>query len=371
MIGSKRNTWRLLLIPLSWLYGVLVWVRNYLYDQEVLVSKSFRIPIISVGNISVGGTGKTPHVEYLLELLMKDLRVATLSRGYKRKTRDYRVAGSASTAAEIGDEPMQIKQKFPEAVVAVDRKRVNGVRMLLKQDPALDVILLDDAFQHRSLKSGFSVLLIPYGHPNDDDHLLPAGNLREPARNRNRANIILITRSPERMKPIERREIVNKIDLSIGQHLYFTTITYGKLVPVYNKAAKRDTEWFRNNAGGVLIVTGIAHPRPIRQYARGINTNLQEIIFPDHHRYSNKDMDRISNTYHNLKDKWKEVLILTTEKDAMRFREHHVSDEISDAMRSVRIHVKFLNEDQVNFDQQIRNYVSSNKRSSILHQDTD
>jgi tetraacyldisaccharide 4'-kinase len=371
MIGSNRYTWRLLLIPLSWLYGVLVWVRNYLFDQGVLISKSFRIPIISVGNISVGGTGKTPHVEYLLELLSGDLRVATLSRGYKRKTRDYRIAGINSNATEIGDEPLQIKKRFPETVVAVDRKRVNGVRMLLKHEPAVDVILLDDAYQHRSLKPGFSVLLIPYDHPNDKDHLLPAGNLREPARNRNRANIILITRSPERMKPIERREIVNNMNLSIGQHLYFTSISYGELVPVYEKASQRDTEWFRKNAGGVLIVTGIAFPRPIRQYARRISTNLKEISFPDHHTFSTKDMDRISSTYHSLKDEWNELLILTTEKDAMRFREHHVSDEIRDAMRSVRIHVKFLNEDQANFDQQIRNYVSSNKRSSILYQDKD
>jgi tetraacyldisaccharide 4'-kinase len=275
---------------------------------------------------------------------------------------------STSTALEIGDEPMQIKQRFPDVTVAVDRKRVHGVKQLMKQNPPVDVVLLDDAFQHRSIRSGFSILLVGHNHPMDQDRLLPAGDLREPARNRIRANIILVTRCPERMKPMERREIVNKMGLSIGQHLYFTTIRYGDLVPVFQDAAERDTAWFKEQAGGVLIVAGIAHPRPIRQFARKINTNIKEILFPDHHRYSEKDVNRIATAFNELKSEWKEVLILTTEKDAMRLRANRFTAEIRDAMRAVRIHVHFLNDDKENFDQQIRNYVSSNKRSSILYQ---
>ena len=371
MNRSNRYKWRLLLSPFSWLFGLVVWARNILYDNGILPSTGFNIPVISVGNITVGGTGKTPHVEYLVELLHDNLSVATLSRGYLRKTRDFRVGSASSTAREIADEPMQIKQRFPDATVAVDRNRVNGVKKLMKQTPPVDVILLDDAFQHRSIRPGFSILLIGHDRPMDRDHLLPAGDLREPARNRNRANIILVTRCPERMKPIERREIVNNMGLSIGQHLFFTTIRYGDLAPVFQDAAKRDTAWFREQAGGVLIVTGIAHPRPIRQYARSINTNIREIYFPDHHWYSGKDMDRITSTFKELKSEWKEVLILTTEKDAMRLREHRVTEELRDSMRAVRIHVHFLNDDKENFDQQIRNYVSSNKRGSILYQGTD
>jgi len=371
MNRSNRFNWRLLLTPFSWLFGLGVWTRNALCDSGLLHSTGFNLPIISVGNITVGGTGKTPHVEYLAELLKEDCNVATLSRGYKRSSRDFRMASADSSAREIGDEPLQIKQRFSDITVAVDRKRVNGVKKLMNLDPPVDVILLDDAFQHRSIKPGFSILLIDHSQPLDADRLLPAGNLRESPRHRKRANIIIVTRCPERMKPIERREIVNKMGPSIGQHLFFTTIRYGELVQVFPDALNRDKNWFKENIGGVLIVTGIANPRPIRQYARGINTNIREITFPDHHRYRVKDLERIKTTFSELKNQWEQVLILTTEKDAMRLREHKVNDELRDAFRAVRIHIHFLNDDKDNFDQQIRNYVNSNKRSSILYQGAD
>lgn len=358
---------RIILIPFSWLYGLVIWIRNAFYDQGLFRSTGFNIPVISVGNINMGGTGKTPHVEYLAELLQEDFRVATLSRGYGRKTRNFRIASASSSAREIGDEPLQIKQRFPEITVAVDRKRVNGIRNLMKSDPDLDVILLDDAFQHRSVKPGFSILLIDYNRPPGRDYLLPAGRLREPAANRNRAHMILVTRTPKRLKPIERREFVNQLGLSIGQHLYFTTISYGELKAVFPGTPDRDPEWFKKNCGAVLIVTGIANPRPVRQFARSISTNLSEINFRDHHRYSTKDIESISEKYRILKKEWGDVLILTTEKDSMRLREHSPRQEVQDAIFSVRIHVEFLNNNKEEFDQQIRNYVKSNKRSSILY----
>ncbi|MEA3462489.1 MAG: tetraacyldisaccharide 4'-kinase [Bacteroidota bacterium] len=368
MNKAGRTNWKLVLFPFSWLYGLVIWIRNSLYDHGFLRSTGFNIPLISVGNITVGGTGKTPHVEYLAELLHSKFKVATLSRGYKRRTRDFRIASAESNVSEIGDEPLQIKKRFPGIDVAVDRKRANGIRKLMSLAPWLEVILMDDAYQHRSVKPGFSILLIDFARPIDRDRLLPAGMLREPASNRNRANIILVTRSPERIKPIELREYVNRLDLSIGQHLFFTTMRYGDLKPVYSESPGRDAAWFKKQAAGVLIVSGIANPRPLRQYARSINTNITELSFPDHHHYSRKDMEKISNTYHELVALHQEILLLTTEKDAMRLRDHTPEPEMRDAMHAVRIHVHFLNDDKEEFDRQILTYVNSNKRNSILHQ---
>ncbi|KPL12396.1 MAG: tetraacyldisaccharide 4'-kinase, partial [Bacteroides sp. SM23_62] len=203
-----RNNLRILLYPFSLLYGLAVSIRNKLYDYSVIKSHEFPIPIISVGNITVGGTGKTPHVEYLIELLKDEFNVAVLSRGYKRKTRHFIMAGSDSGVEDIGDEPVQIKQKFPDVHVAVDRKRVNGVEQLMAKIPDLDVVLLDDAYQHRRIKPGLSILLIDFNRPITKDRLLPAGRLREKAYEKRRGNIILVTKCPDRLKPIERQMIV-------------------------------------------------------------------------------------------------------------------------------------------------------------------
>jgi tetraacyldisaccharide 4'-kinase len=368
MNKTGRNNWKVVLIPFSWLYGMVIWIRNTLYDNGFLKTSAFPIPLISVGNITVGGTGKTPHVEYLAELLHSEFKVATLSRGYKRRTRDFRIASAESNVSEIGDEPLQIKKRFPGIDVAVDRKRANGIRELMNLAPWLEVILMDDAYQHRSVKPGFSILLIDYTRPIDQDHLLPAGMLREPASNLNRANIILVTRSPERIKPFELREYVNRLNLAIGQHLFFTTMHYGDLAPVYPESTDRDAAWFKKHVGGVLIVAGIANPRPLRQYARSIDTNITELFFPDHHEYSLKDIEKISNTYNELLKLHQEILVLTTEKDAMRLRDHNPEPKVRDAMHAVRIHVHFLNDGKDEFDRQILTYVNSNKRNSILYQ---
>ena len=371
MGNSPRYQWKRILVPFSWIYGLVVWIRNKLYDSGLLKSTEFNMPVISVGNITIGGTGKTPHTEYLAELLKKEFRVATLSRGYRRESRDFRIATLQSTVPELGDEPLQMKKKYPDVVVAVDRKRVHGISELMKLVPTVDVVLLDDAFQHRSLKPGFSILLIDYMRPIQKDHLLPAGMLREPARNRNRANIILVTRTPESIKPIELREYVNRIRRSMGQHLYFTTMRYGDLSPVFPNVEWREAAWFKKQVGGILVVSGIANPHSLRQYALGLHTNIVELPFPDHHDYTQKDLMKIHQTFREMRRKEEEILVLTTEKDAMRLRDHHPEPELRDAMYAVRIEVHFLNEDKDEFDRQILNYVSSNKRSSILHQGED
>jgi tetraacyldisaccharide 4'-kinase len=367
-LKSTRTRWRIILLPLSWLYGLGVWIRNSLFDLEILNSTSFHVPLISVGNITVGGTGKTPHVEYLATLLGREFKVATLSRGYKRKTRDFRLATDDSTAIEIGDEPLQIKRRFPGIAVAVDRKRVNGVKNLMNLSPPVEVILLDDAYQHRSIKPGFSILLMDYHRPIHRDRLLPAGRLREPARNCSRANIILVTRSPESLRPMELREYVNQLELTIGQHLYFTRMRFGDLIPVYPECEKKEADWFKVHTDGVVIVAGIAQPRSLLQYAQSISTNLRELFFPDHHHYTPGDLEKISAAYRELKKEGGEILILTTEKDATRLLNHQPEQEVKDAFHAVRIHVEFLNDDQDEFDRQILNYVHSNKRSSILYQ---
>lgn len=358
-------------MPFSMLYGLVVWIRNALYDHEILDSTDFQIPIISVGNITVGGTGKTPHVEYLAGLLEGDYRVATLSRGYKRKTRDFRIAAAGSTVAEIGDEPLQIKQRFPGLTVAVDRLRVHGVRNLMELSPPVELILLDDAYQHRSLKPGVSILLIDFTRPLDRDHLLPAGMLREPASNRHRAQVILVTKSPENLKPIEMREYVHRMGLSLGQHLYFTSIRYDRLVPVYPGVPAQDLEMLRTNPGTVLLVAGIASPRSLRRFAESVSGHTSEMFFSDHHRYTTRDLDRISERYRSLKEEGREVLVLTTEKDAVRLRELDPVPSLREAFHAIRISVHFLNDDKNEFDQQILNYVKSNKRSSLLYQGAD
>jgi tetraacyldisaccharide 4'-kinase len=367
-VHHRRNT---LLIPLAWLYGTVVWIRNLLYDTGIFSSAEYNIPIISVGNLTVGGTGKTPHVEYLVTLLKDQYRVATLSRGYRRRTRDFRIAGPHSDAREIGDEPMQIKHRFPDITVAVDRRRRNGIQQLLKLRPQVEVIILDDAYQHRSVRPGLSILLMDYSRPVDRDMLLPAGRLREPARNRDRAHLILVTRSPERVKPIERREYVKRLELDIRQHLYFTTVRYGNLLPVYEGSPGKQADWFKEHTSAVLIISGIAQPRHLRKFARSIHTRIHEMTFPDHHRYSARDLERMITRFDSMRSGGKEVMVLTTEKDAMRLRAFTPPETFKNACYAVRIHIHFLNEDQLPFNKQIQNYVIGNKRSSILHQGAD
>jgi tetraacyldisaccharide 4'-kinase len=370
MNKTSRFQWKLILVPFSWLYGMVVWIRNLLYDQGLFKSTGFSMPIISVGNITVGGTGKTPHTEYLTRLLKDEFRVATLSRGYRRESRDFRIATPTSRVQEIGDEPLQIKQKYPDVTVAVDRKRVHGITELMKLAPALEVILLDDAYQHRSLRPGYSILLIDYSRPILGDRLLPARMLREPATNRNRANIILVTKTPEDIKPMELREYVNSLDLEIGQHLYFTTMHYGELTPLFpgKTGELRDAAWYRVKEAGILLVSGIANPKGLRAFAETISTNVSELNFPDHHHYTLKDIERIEQLGMKLKEAFGEVLILTTEKDAVKLRELDFPEDLCSFIHAVPIVVHFLNGDRENFDKQIHNYVTSNKRGSILHQ---
>ncbi len=366
-----RNNLSILLYPFSLLYGLAVYVRNKLYDYHVIKSHEFHIPVISVGNITIGGTGKTPHVEYLVGLLKDEFNVAVLSRGYKRKTRHFILADPDSGVDDIGDEPVQIKQKFPEVHVAVDRKRVNGVTQLLTKIPALDLIVLDDAYQHRRIRPGLSILLVDFNRPITKDRLLPSGQMREKAHEKRRAHIILVTKCPDRLKPVEQQKIIDDLTLSSFQHFYFTRLGYREPVPVFpdTKASISLLE-IKASSPDILMVAGIANPRIFKRYLQGISTRIREVTFPDHHSFRQRDVDQILQAYENMEGR--DRFILTTEKDAMRLRKFvNIDVETKNRMFYIPVEIEFLNQDAENFNHQILKYVKDNKRDRILHKGQD
>ena len=364
----RYHTLRSLLAPLTPFYGIIVAVRNRLYDFNILKSTEFRLPIISVGNITVGGTGKTPHVEYLISLLDGVFNIAALSRGYKRKTRNFVLATSKSTAEEIGDEPKQIKLKFPDIHVAVDTNRVRGVKKLMADFKELNVVILDDAFQHRSIKPGLSILLIDYNRPLSGDHLLPLGNLRENSSEKRRAHIIIVTKCPQKLKPIERRLVVKDLNPFPYQTLYFTTVIYGEFFPVFENMAPRLTKnQCKKEKYRLHMVTGIVNSRPLKKHLRGISPKITESRFPDHHHYSDRDMDAIESAFEKIDCDKK--IIITTEKDAMRFRSlKGINETLKKKMYYIPVSIEFLDDEKENFNNQIIDYVRKNKRDSILYQ---
>jgi len=358
-----------LLLPFSLLYGLVVAIRNLLFDFNILPVSEFKIPIISVGNITVGGTGKTPHIEYLITLLKDDYKLATLSRGYKRKSQGFIIADENTKSSQIGDEPAQIKKKFPDIIVSVDKKRVHGVKNLLQseQGSELNAILLDDAYQHRYIKPGLSILLIDYHRPITRDFILPFGRLRESADEKDRANIIIVSKSPKKLTPIDRRIFVKELNLLPYQTLYFSCLDYGNLQAVFKNDAVNLTSvsWEKNNFS-ILLVTGIANPKPLRQYLEDFSDVVEEIQFPDHYSFSQKDINLIHEKFNKLEGENK--IIITTEKDAMRL--HDMQIEFSNIRKHlffVPLRIKFMNEDKSLFDNQILNYVRKNRRSSNLH----
>ncbi|HYQ58384.1 MAG TPA: tetraacyldisaccharide 4'-kinase [Draconibacterium sp.] len=358
---------KILLYPLSWLYGAVVFLRNRAYDLKIFKSKEFDVPVIGIGNITVGGTGKTPHVEYLIDLLQDKYNVATLSRGYKRKTKGFRLVESFSAAREVGDEPKQIKNKFPEITVSVCENRVKGVEKLLEApgDKSLDVVLLDDAFQHRRIRPGINILLIDYNRQITNDTLLPAGRLREGVYQMRRANIILFTKCPEEVTPIMRRILQNDVNLYPYQKLYFTRLVYGKLQPVFD-APELDEADYKDIRCRMLVVTGIASPKQMYSFVKKMGVQMETITFSDHHIYTAGDIREIEKRFKEINETKK--LIVTTEKDAMRFKDiEQLSDELKNAMYYLPVKVDFLEEEKKSFNKKILNYVGENKSNRELH----
>jgi tetraacyldisaccharide 4'-kinase len=316
----------------------------------------------------VGGTGKTPHIEYLVNFLASDHKVAVLSRGYKRKTKGFILASELSDVNEIGDESLQIKSKFPEVIVAVDSKRTRGIEKLMELFPDLEIILLDDAFQHRYVKPGLSLLLIDYNRPVQKDFLLPFGRLREPTSAISRANMILITKSPEKHKDIERRIFFKSLSLNPFQHLYFTAVSPLQLKPVFMTSLSSEMENSLKSKPKVLLIAGIANPGSVKKFARIYSTDIEEFLYPDHYNFKEKDILKLLNAFGRNHDE--NTIIITTEKDAMRLKQfHHLFSAIQKNIYYIPIHIYFLNNDAQNFNNQIINYVESNRRNSILHKE--
>jgi len=357
----KINKW---LLPFSWIYGLGVWFRNQLFDIGILKSKDYKIPVIAVGNITVGGAGKTPHVEYLIRLLKDKVKVAVLSRGYKRKSKGFVLADMNSTVEEIGDEPYQMKKKFPDIDVAVDKNRQEGIELLTNNTTAkdIDVIILDDAYQHRYVKPGINILLVDYHRLLLYDKLLPAGRLREPKESTVRADMVIITKCPIELKPMDYRVITRAMNLYPYQTLLFSTLKYGKLIPVYS--GDEQTLDSLNKEVNVLLLTGIASPKQMVIDLKPYAKEIVPLTFRDHHQFSHKDIVKINEKYSSMPSP---KIIVTTEKDMTRLiNKDGFSEEVKQNMFMLPIEIEIqLGQEEI-FNQKIISYVQKNSRNSIL-----
>lgn len=332
---------RKILFPLAVLYGWITQLRNFFYDRGILKSHTFELPVIAVGNLSVGGTGKSPMIEYLIGLLSPEHKIATLSRGYKRTTEGFVLAGENASAESIGDEPFQFHRKFPEIFVAVDANRKNGIENLLQQQPKPQIILLDDAFQHRKVKAGCYILLTAYGDLYADDFMLPTGNLREPRSGAARGDVVVVTKCPPDLSAEKQNEIRQKLKVQSDQQLFFTAIAYDDCVFSENQSLTVD----EIKSQSKLLLAGIAKPKPFFAYLQGENDTVME--FPDHHHFSETDIASILNQANNRK-------IITTEKDYVRLKGRIAAGQLF----YLPIKSAFLSGGDT-FDQTIKNYVGT------------
>jgi tetraacyldisaccharide 4'-kinase len=358
---------KICLYPVSLLYGIGICLRNKLFDWKVFHSKTYDIPVICIGNLAVGGTGKTPHTEYLIELLQGEFEVAVLSRGYKRKTKSYILADAGSNAQSIGDEPCQIKRKYPEIRVAVDENRRHGIEKLACLEPfPVDVIILDDAFQHRYVQPGISILLTDYHRLFYDDILLPVGYLREPVSGKKRADVVIVTKCPKRLSSIDYDVITKKLKILPCQQLYFSVFDYGDLTPVFpniQTAGKRKLENVTEDES-ILLVTGIASPAAIIEVLKSHTQNIDTLSYADHHDFSESDIALIEKRFMNGGNVGKRIIV-TTEKDAARLICHpEMVDEVKKQLYVLPVKVKFLKEQQNMFNENITNYVRKNRRTN-------
>jgi tetraacyldisaccharide 4'-kinase len=305
------RSFRYLLLPIALVYGGIVWLRNWLFDKKILPSVAFNFPIICVGNIAVGGTGKTPMVEYLIRLLQNNYKTATLSRGYKRKTKGFGIADATTTALEIGDEPMQFHNKFPGVAVAVGEERVVAIPQLLHARPGTNVIILDDAFQHRPVKAGLNIVLTAYNNLFTRDIMLPSGDLRDVKTSMKRAGIIVVTKCKTGLSATEKDAIIKEIKPLPHQTVFFTEITYTKPYPLFN-----NSEAVINSNTTVLLVCGIANPNPLKVFLAGQVHSYDMLRYADHHIFNSDDLADIKKHFEKIQPENK--IILTTEKDATR-----------------------------------------------------
>lgn len=344
------------LLPFAWLFHLVILLRHKLFDWRILKSSTFRIPVICVGNLTVGGTGKTPHIEYLIRLFQDRFQVAVLSRGYGRQSKGFLVATADTTASQIGDEPRQYSLKYPRATVAVHERRVKGIQLLLENEAKPNLILLDDAFQHRYVKAGLNILLTDYHHLYTDDYLLPVGRLRDTRSSAQRAQAIVVTKMPHVFSPFIEQDLVKKIQPLPHQTLFFSYFKYGNYLPVFNQSEV----FIPKNISSILLVTGIANVYPLREHLLGKCTDLVELSYPDHHHYTENDLQKISETFHDILGKSK--IILTTEKDAVRFKDSEYLRILEKLpVFYIPIKVAFHKSKGISFDEYIEDYVKKNR----------
>ena len=349
---------RVLLYPVALLYGAIVWLRNRLYDVKFFNSIEFSVPVITIGNLSTGGTGKTPHVEYLIRLLQYRFKVATMSRGYKRHTQGFLLADVHTNALRIGDEPMQYFLKFPELAVSVAEERMTGIPALLQRRPDIDVILLDDAYQHRSVRAGLNILITDYSKPFYKDHILPFGNLRESRSSSKRANIIVVSKCPPALKHEEAETIVKAIAPLPHQQVFFTCIQY--TMP-YDLITREPVMIANRN---IILVCGIARPEPLIAFLKANAADVHTLTYADHHYFVSSDLEEIHEAYNNWNAQNK--IIVTTDKDAARLYLH--LDKLKEwgiTIAVLPIEVKVMFNKGPEFDAAVMNYTEKTVLENI------
>lgn len=341
---------RVLLFPFSLVYGAAVWFRNRLFNRRILKSTSFNLPVICVGNLAVGGTGKSPMVEFLVRHLHNHIEVAVLSRGYKRKTKGYALAEANTTALEIGDEPMQFHTKFPDVAIAVGEERIVAIPQLLHDRPGTKVIILDDAFQHRTVIAGLNVLLTDCNNLFTRDWFLPTGDLRDEKSSYKRAEIIVVTKCRPDLPAEDKEAITSEIKPLPHQQVFFSAIKYGKPYHIISRAEISITGNME-----VLLVSGIANPAPLKKYLHEHAHVYYEILYSDHHIFSIDDWKDMLKRFNNIQAEQK--IILTTEKDAVRLIKF--SQELKDyPVYVIPIEVQFLFNEQQQFTDLITKFIT-------------
>ena len=350
----------LISVPLSWLYGMVVHIRHKLFDLKILRSEEFDIPVVCIGNLTVGGTGKTPVAELLIERFSEHYRVGVLSRGYRRKTKGFVLSTPTSSARTIGDEPRQMKLKYPSVPVAVCEKRAEGIRLLRKAHPEIELIILDDAFQHRYVEPWVNILLMDYNNPVYRARLLPWGRLRDTRNQIHRANFVLVTKCPDDLNPLDMRIVINSLGLFPYQSLYFTRMRQGEITPLFaDRAVGKVRE-----GDPVIAMSGIANPVPLLENLRKRFDVVAELTFDDHHTYRLSDMRRLEALFAAYPD----AVVLTTEKDAVKLTNRKkVPEAVQQRLYYVPIHVSFVADSESEFLRQLELYVRTNQKYSLLH----
>jgi tetraacyldisaccharide 4'-kinase len=348
---------RIILFPFTLLYGLGILIRNKLFDWGILKSTSFSIPVIGVGNLSTGGTGKTPHVEYLIELLQSNYKIAVLSRGYKRKTKGFHIVNSESTVFEVGDEPLQISKNHPEVIVAVDEKRVHGIESIRKMHSDIELIILDDSYQHRYVKPRLNILITDYYKMFHHNYLLPSGNLREPRCQAKRADALIISKTPEVFSPLDRKLIMKRVSPYNAKNVFFSFIQYKEWKPITEPAKKLS----KCKVKTIFLLTGIANPSALEEHLKRQCDELICLQYSDHFNFKASNLEKLKEKFNNTFSKSK--IIITTQKDEMRLQKPELIEIIKDLpVFTIPMNIAFHEKDKKSFDEFVKKSIKKTSK---------